>query len=107
MNARSRLAVWLFTALAVVVLLGLALSPTPLSFLLPAGGGGPDVSFLGAAPGRGPQFCRFAPGQRAGQCPAVGDRDGSAGRGDDRGTTRDRGPADHRATFPAPGGREG
>src|SRR3989304_5368947 len=34
MNARSRLAVWLFTALAVVVILAVALAPTVLSWRL-------------------------------------------------------------------------
>src|SRR3972149_7352121 len=34
MNARSRLAVWLFTALAVIVILAVALAPTVLSWRL-------------------------------------------------------------------------
>src|SRR3972149_2739060 len=57
MNARSRLAVWLFTALAVVVILAVALAPTVLSWRLRMAvsrsfAGSPQVSVQGNAPRR-------------------------------------------------------
>src|SRR3972149_10986045 len=56
MNARSRLAVWLFTALAVIVILAVALAPTVLSWRLRTAvarsfAGSPQVSVqVSAAP---------------------------------------------------------
>src|SRR3972149_5173241 len=55
MNARSRLAVWLFTALAVVVILAVALAPTVLSWRLRTAvarsfAGSPQVSVQVNAP---------------------------------------------------------
>src|SRR3972149_6077756 len=50
MNARSRLAVWLFTALAVVVILAVALAPTGLSWRLRTAVG---RSFAGSPEGSG------------------------------------------------------
>jgi len=55
MNARSQLAVWLFTALAVVVILAVALAPTVLSWRLRTAvarsfAGSPQVSVQVNAP---------------------------------------------------------
>src|SRR3990172_4249569 len=55
MNARSRLAVWLFTALAVIVILAVALAPTVLSWRLRTAvarsfAGSPQVSVQVNAP---------------------------------------------------------